>query len=346
MTPTEPIRETYKSAAVVAPTGGDLDVVVDKLLLGDDVVAKGVDDESLLGVALEIVNRGSSPYELKVSRVSLWLDLDPRRPDSALSFSPIAGGTGAAPDELIVSPSLPTIVVPPGQSVKAWVFFLGYQFPDSDIPRQVTLNLPGPDGQTIRVALADPARGSLRWKVPARRSQTMVGFHNAQLFSGPFRGLVPATAFSRVGRMGTWLWDVGLVSGVAIQQEGTLASSTSAFSTLGLSAHLTAPLTTWGPWRNPRRLGLYAGAGAAWWIELATPAAMKAQTPPSVYGTVSVDGGLELAIGSTTAAATPFPLAPDPRVGLPRWFLRIGYTQTWLNGGTSGGLVSGFRVAF
>ena len=340
VTPTEPLGATAATAVAVAVEG---------LRLGDDTLVDGVEDEATIAVQLTVTNRGVTPYQLGLARTSLWLALDPRRPDATLSWAPIGGGDGTAPDELTVVATLPTIVVPPGQSARAWVQFRGYRFDGSEIPRQVTLNIPGPPGsraEVIRVTLADPARGTLRWRAPARRSQLMVGFHNTTFVGGAFQGMAPATVLARVARLGPLLWDVGLVSGMAIQQKGLLKSSTSAFSTIGLLAHVTMPLFSWGAGHDVNRFGLYAGGGAAVWSSVLTTDETKAGQLPSTVGVWSTNGGIELSFGSVVPAATPFPLEPQPHPGLPRWGLRFGYTQAWLAGGTAGGLVSTFRVQF
>lgn len=279
--------------------------------------------------------------------MSLWLSLDDRHPQDTYAWSPIGAGEGPAnPDALTVVPAIPTITVAPGQTTRAWVLFLGYRFEGSETPRRVTLNAPGPDGQVIRVTLADPAHGALRWRLPAQRAQMMIGFQNNTYFGGAFQGLVPLTTFARVGRLGPLLWDVGLVSGVAIQQQGALVSATSAFQVLGVAAHLTAPLVTWGRGREQRRLSLYGGGAAAAWIEVLRPDDMKAGRVPSSMGVFTVDGGLQLEFGRLAPASTPFPLDPQGAVQLPRWSIALGYTHAWMDPGSAGGLVSAFRLAF
>jgi hypothetical protein len=174
----------------------------------------------------------------------------------------------------------------------------------------------------------------------------MLGFQNLQGLGGKFQGVGPATAFTRLQRVGRWWWEVGLVSGLAVQQQGALSSATSAFSTLGVTAHVTAPLLSWGGHRLPRRLGLFAGGTAATWIELMRPADMEAGKTPHIYGVYSAEAGLELALGASPLPPTPFPLASRQAMGLPHLLIRLGYAQSWLDGGTSGALMSGFRVAF
>jgi hypothetical protein len=336
-TPSEPLRAT----------GGGIDIAVDRLLVGDDILASGVDDEAAVGVELTVTNRGAVPYRLNLARTSLWLELDPNHPQDTRSWAPIGAGAGTVPDDNpTVVADMPTLVVDPGHAVQAWVMFFGYRFDGSEVPRRVTVNVPGPDGENLRITVADPARGALRWRLPAQRSQWMVGFHNSSFIGGAFQGLAPATALARVARAGPFLWDIGLVSGVAIQQQGSLTSSTSAFSTLGLFAHLTLPVFGWGNGHDHRRVGVYAGGGSAVWVQVLTAEETRQKVRAGTTGVLSLDGGLELDVGSRLPATTPFPLDPQARVALPRWLIRIGYAQGWLDGAAAGSLVTSFHLVY
>ena len=115
---------------------------------------------------------------------------------------PIGAGAGTVPDDSpTVVADMPTLVVEPGGTARAWVMFLGYRFDGSEVARRVTVNVPGPDGENLRVTVADPARGALRWRLPAQRSQLMVGFQNSSFLGGAFQGLAPATGLARVARL-------------------------------------------------------------------------------------------------------------------------------------------------
>ena len=125
-----------------------------------------------------------------------------------------------------------------------------------------------------------------------------------------------------------------------------LKSTTSAFSTLGLFTHLTLPVFTWGAGHDQRRLGVYAGGAAALWVQVLTTDETRQRVRAATTNVLTADGGLELDVGSLLPAATPFPLDPQARVPLPRWLIRLGYAQTWLDGAPAGSLMTTLHLTY
>jgi hypothetical protein len=145
-------------------------------------------------------------------------------------------------------------------------------------------------------------------------------------------------------RAGPLRLDAGIMSTILIATRGPLVSESSVFTGQGLTAHLTAPLFSWGPEQTMRQVGLYAGGSASFLIELPkrTP---DEKDPLHTYGLYQAEAGVEIAGGILHLAATPFPLAERGRQ-LPRWAIRAGYVQSWAGGVTAGGYATTLRFVW
>jgi hypothetical protein len=336
-------RQVRLSEPAIATAEG-LRVEVERVFLTEEVIVDGVGDGAALVLELTAENSGSGSYSVKASALSCLMGRDVDRPGETLLLAPSVNGEGAFPGAAPEETELTTIEVPSGQTRSFWVMFRGYRFPDSDIPRRITLEMPGADGQTLRLVLADPARGSLRWNVGPTNSAWTIGFQDESLYSSYLRATAVSTRFARISRAGPLLWNVGLTSTLLVQTQGALRSPTSSFSSVGLEASVTAPIRQWGAALDPRRLGLYAGAQAEVLVALEPSRPAGDTTLPSIYGGFEPEVGLELDIGALRTAATPFPLSNAGRNPLPRWLLRYGYTHAWFGHGTTDGIVSSFRL--
>jgi hypothetical protein len=274
------------------------------------------------------------------------MELDVDRPGETRSLTPAGGGEGTFPGtDAAAGAAFGQVVVPPGQTRTYWALFRGYRFPGNDVPRRITLILPGGSRAGLRVATADPAHGSLRWKVTPPSSGWMYGGQSTSLFGSYARTNGASTEIARVFRAGPLLWGLGLMSTVVVQSSGRLISPTSSFMGTGLDAHLTAPFLTWGVSQDPLQLGAYA-RGAAQALVSIEPPPPPGQTPlPHTYGQIDAEIGLELDVGSQAIAASPFPLSFEGRP-LPRWLLRAGFTHTWIGHGTANGYVTGIALAW
>jgi hypothetical protein len=322
---------------------------VSRMWLTEDVRGRGLADDVDLVVELRVRNDGARERKVSPGSFSCWMVLDAQRPGETLSLLAGGGGEGAFPGEPPGEGSLLLpVTIPPGQWRDVWAIFHGYRFDGSDRPRRVTLTVPLDDG-ALTLDLADPARGDLRWELPAQRRGVAVGLRNFSLFAGSLKATVPGTEIMFNWRSKHVMGDVGLVSLVLVQTEGPLQSVTSSFAGTGLVAHLTAPLLSWGAPAEPRQLGVFVGGSATALIEMVTPQAasdnqMMMKTAHA-YGFSTLEAGIELDIGALRFAGTPFPLDPDQR-SLPRWTLRIGYVQGWGGGAWGGGLLESFRFTF
>jgi hypothetical protein len=330
-----------------APAAADgLRLQVTRVFLNDEVLEDGVGEDTALIVELTASNAGPQPWIAKVSAFWCLLQVDLAHPDQTLLFPPSVDGEGSFPGQPPEPPELRPIEVPAGQTRSFWVLFRGYRFAGSEVPRRVTLDVPGIDGRPIELTLADPARGFLRWKAAPRSSAYLVGFRNDSFYGSYLQGNTSSMQVSRIASAGPLLWDAGFSTTLLVETQGRLQSPTSSFSNLGLDAHLTAPLWRWGALRDPRRIGLYAGAEVQVLTAVMPPAQPGVKQTPIVYGAFEPEVGLELDIGALRTASTPFPLddaGPNP---LPRWQIRYGYTHSWIGHGTSDGLVSSFRLAW
>ena len=81
-------------------------------------------------------------------------------------------------------------------------------------------------------------------------------------------------------------------------------------------------------------------------IEIIGDRAPGDMTPPSVYGAILAEAGIQLDVGALRFAGTPFPLAPLGRLPLPRWSIRLGYTHAWIGGAQADGYVSSLRLTW
>jgi hypothetical protein len=331
----------------MAAEAGPLRVEVARILLTDDVPWSGVGDGTALVVELSVTNGAAQPYTLSAASLSCLMELDALRPGDTRSLTPAGGGEGPFPGgDAAEGAALNQVMVPPGQTRAYWAMFRGYRFPGSDVPRRITLTLPGPSGLGLRVALADPAHGLLRWNVAPAASGWTYGARATTLGGDYSTSTGASTQIARVFRAGRLLWDVGLLSTVLVQTKGRLISQTSSFTGIGLTAHLTAPLVGWGAWQDPRQLGLYAGGAAQLLVELRPPSTTTdPMMRPHVYGEIDAELGLEIDVGAQRLAASPFPLSYQGRP-LPRWALRAGFTHTWIGHGTANGYVTGVVFAW
>jgi hypothetical protein len=341
-----PVFREARLSEPARATAGDLRVEVQRVRLTDDMIENGVGDDAALIVELTASNTGSQAYRVEASSLWCLMAIDATRPDQTLLLPPSASGEGQFPGRAPEDATLQPLEVPAGQTRSFWVLFRGYRFSGSDVPRRITLTLPGADGRRLELVLADPARGLLRWDLTPRNSAWMVGFQDESLFGSYVRATGASTEIARISRVGSLLWEVGVTTGLLVETPGALRSPTSSFETFGLEAHLTAPIWKWGPPFDPRRLGLYAGAETRILIALEPPRSLDDKSVPPHYGAFDPEVGIELDIGALRDAATPFPLSNAGRNPLPRWLLRYGYTHAWIGHGTSDGLVSSFRLVW
>jgi hypothetical protein len=324
-------------------------------------------------VEVAVSNGGAAPYAVSAVSFSCRMEVDATRPAETRALTPAGGGEGQFPGQLASDESaLSAVTVPPGQTRAYWVLFRGYRFPASDVPRRVVLTVQGEGGQAIawgrpgfagpsrsrgvrdpsrvpteiELVLADPALGDLRWEVTPARGGWMFGVQNTSLFGSHLRATAIATEIARTTRIGRLLLDVGLTSRVLVQTQGALVSPTSSFAGSGLAARLAVPLLEWGPWHDPRRLAAYGGGQAELLIAMEPPRAPDDNTPPSYYGALSFEAGLELELGALRVAATPFPLSYAGARPLPRWLLRVGYTHWLVGHGGSDGYTTGIALSW
>jgi hypothetical protein len=340
---------TYREVRFSEPVQGAADGLhldVGRAFLNDEVLEDGVGEDTALIVELTASNSGTQPWTAKVSAFWCLLQVDTAHPDQTLLLPPSVDGEGSFPGQPPEVPELKPIEVPAGQTRSFWVLFRGYRFAGSEIERRVTLSVPGIDGRPIELLLADPARGFLRWKVAPESSAYMVGFENDTFSSSYLRANTSSMRFSRIATAGPLLWDAGFSTTLLVETQGRLQSPTSSFSNLGLDAHLSAPIWRWGAVRDPRRIGLFAGAEVQVLTAVMPPAQSGVKQTPIVYGAFEPEVGLELNVGAPRTAATPFPLDNAGRNPIPRWQIRYGYTHSWIGHGTSDGLVSSFRLVW
>jgi hypothetical protein len=337
--PTEPL----------AADAGRVHAEVTRLFLTDEALSRGLADDVDLVVELRVRNDDARERKISPGSFSCLLELDARRPGETLSLLPGGGGAGAFPGEPPDEGSLLAgVTIAAGQSQVVWAIFHGYRFTGSDRPRRVTLKIPLDDG-VLALDLADPARGALRWEAPALRNGVTIGLRDVSTYGGGLHVTAPGTEITFSRRRGPILWDVGLVSAVVVETKGPLQSVTSSFSGTGLTAHLTAPLATWGAPEDARELGLFVGGSASFVVEMLTPSAASENSMkmvgPHIYGFLTAEGGLEFDFGAQRFAASPFPLSPDKRA-LPSWGFRVGYVQAWTGGASGVGLLTALRFTF
>ena len=330
----------------VEAAGGNLRVDVQRVFLTDDTIENGVDDGMALVVELTIVNRGPSPYTLKPTALWCLMQVDARKLAETRLLPPSVNGDGAFPGALPEGADLNQIDVAPGQRRSFWVLFRGYRFAGSEIPRRITLTMPDAEGHALELALADPARGDLRWEVPPTRGAWYLGVQSGTLYGGYVQATTISSRVSHLARAGRFLWDAGIVSTVLVQVQGALRSASSSFMGTGLEAHLTLPLYTWGDPLQPIRLGPYLGGQIQTLIAIEPTPKQANPQPPPIYGQGGPEAGLELDIGALRNAATPFPLSAAGRNPLPRWLVRVGYTHSWIGHGTADGYFTCVRLTW
>jgi len=335
--PTQPLR-------VEAP--GGLKVGVRRLLLTDDVPWSGLRDETALVVELDVANVSTVAHDFNVTSLTCLLELDSEAPETTLSLPLGAGAVGPFPGEvgedlLEVKP----LVIAAGGTQRIWALFRGYKYPGSDIQRRVVLTFPGPDGHPLRLVLADPARGTLRWNLPARKTTVMLGAQSVSLLGGTTKMTGVATDITFFRRQGPLLLDLDLTSSILVQTQGSLTSPTSSFAASGLAAHLAYPLLEWGPDHDPRRFGLFGGGQGQLLISVDPPPPSGEMPMPHAYGVFSLEAGLDIEVGALAPAMGPFPITTTG-TPLPRWFIRLGYTHWFINGGAADGYTSSFRLAW
>jgi hypothetical protein len=328
-------------------SGGGLRVEARRVLVTDDLVSSGVGEDSALAVELAIANGGAAPITVSAVSFSCRMEVDATRPAETRSLTPSGGGEGQFPGQLASDESaLSAVTVPPGQWRAYWVLFHGYRFPDSDVPRRIVMTVQGESGHRLELVLADPGLGNLRWQVTPARGGWMFGLQNTSLFGSHLRATAVSTELARMTRLGKLLLDVGLTSRVLVQTQGVLVSPTSSFAGTGVAARLAAPFFEWGPWHDPRRLAAYGGAQAELLVAIEPPPPPGSTMPPSYYGALSFEGGLELEIGALRVAATPFPLSYAGARPLPRWLLRLGYTHWLIGHGASDGYTTNIALSW
>jgi hypothetical protein len=310
------------------------------VFLTDGFRSDGLDDDARLVVELNVRNDGVAPLRVSPGSFSCLMELDARRPEQTRALLPVGGGEGPFPGEPPDEGSvLGGVTIPRGEERTLWAIFEGYRFEGSDRPRRIIMKVPIEGGE-LQLVLADPARGGLRWEVPAERGAFVIGVRGGSLYGG-LRGTTSATEATYTWRAGPLRLDAGLLSTIFVQTHGPLQSETSVFTGSGPTVHVAAPLFTWGPAPSRRQLGLYAGGAVSLLIEV--PKRMPDENSLlRTYGLFQAEGGLELAGGQLNLAATPFPLSVSDRQ-LPRWGLRLGYLQTWAGGATSAGYTTALR---
>jgi hypothetical protein len=275
------------------------------------------------------------------------MEIDPVHPETGLSLTPVGGGEGRFPGELPDDPAavLASLTISPGQTRTYWVMFRGYRFPNSDLPRRITLGVPSESKHPLALVIADPARGNVRWNLAPRSSVWTIGLDNASLFGNHLQAMVVGTEFGRLSQVGRLFWEAGLTSAVLIETHGDLTSSTSSFAGIGVNALAGTPLVEWGTPQAPRRIDVYGGGAALFLTEIQHQPVADKTVPPNFYGAFTADAGLELAVGALRPAPTPFPLAAPGR-SLPRWSVRAGYTHWWVGHGNADGYTTSLRLAW
>jgi hypothetical protein len=330
----------------VTGAGAGLRADVTRIWLTDNVPSDGLGPNSALAVELELHNAGAQPVSLNPMSLVCVMELDAAHPAETLALLPGGGGEGGFPGKMPPERAVQApLEIPAGQTRSLWVLFRGYRYPESEVPRRIVLRIANGDGPPLALTLADPARGKLRWALPAKRSGWTVGFLNTTLFNDHLDASVVGTQIAHITRWRRLLWEVGLASSVLVQKRGVLMSSTSSFMGSGLATRAAVPVVLWGTAREPRQLGFYGGGQALVLLETQVPQPANDPAAAHIYGVLAAEAGLELEVGAVHFKATPFPLSQIGRV-LPRWSIRAGYTHWWVAGGGSHGYISGLRLAW
>lgn len=338
--PTQPVS----ISPMVDPT---INVVVGRVWLTDNIVDSGMGDDTALAVEIGVTNPGREPYAISAASLSCMMELSPDLPGETVSLAPAGGGEGPFPAGLALDElTLGSATIPPGETRPYWVVFRGYRYSGSDVPRKITIALPDTRGRPVRLVIADPARGELRWEVKPPSRGYVFGLQNTALLASGLTLSAMSANIGFIGRAGPVLWDAGLSSSLLIEPQGGLTSPTSSFSGIGLNAHVAWPFVRWGAWQDPRAVGLFAGGEALALVAVMRPVPAGEKAPkPIGYGALSVDAGLELDYGALRPAASPLPISwAGP--SLPRWSLRVGYTHWFTDGLNSGGYMLSLRLAY
>ena len=338
--------EVHPTQPLVVEAPGTLKVEARRILLTEDVPWGGLREDTALVVELDVANVSGAAREFNIASLTCLLELDATAPDTTLSLPLGAGAGGTFPGEvgedvLDVKP----MPLPAGGTLHVWALFRGYKYAGSDIQRRVVLTFPGTDGRPVRLVLADPGRGTLRWTLPARRGSVMLGAESLSLLGGTTKMTGVATKLTFFQRRGPVLLDVELTSPIMVQTQGSLMSQTSAFAGSGLAAHVAYPLLEWGPDHDARRLGLYGGGQGLLLVSIDPPPPSGQMPMPHLYGVLALEAGLDIEVGALSPAMGPFPITTTG-TPLPRWFIRLGYTHWFVNGGGADGYTSSFRLAW
>jgi hypothetical protein len=341
---TEPVTATAGGASPVTAT-------VVAIAVSSDVIDTGWTEDSGLVVSLQIANAGPTTYVLDPVHVVLLMQLDATKPDRTLSLEPEWMGTGTPPKRVptIENWDYPPLPIPPGGKQTVWIVFRGYRFDGASAPRKLDLLIPAPDGGSMHLVLADPARGDLRWELGKAATPVGAGIVSVSL---------AAPALSATGTAATVAWmscwrrlriDYGFSSVLLVERGGVLTSATSSFTGSGLFAHLEWPALVGGPESSRWAVGAYAGPTLYAIVPLPA-SALDGTRKTLLYGVVSGEAGVGFTRFAPPFVPTPFPLTVGPRARLealaPRWSVRIGVTTWWVDSIFSTGLVSSFVVSF
>lgn len=337
----------FEAARLETPasgTGGGVRATVKQVHLSNEIADDGLTADTAVVAELTLSNEGATPYQLRPNAVRFHMALDRSAPGETRALAPAWGGEGAFSDESSDGGyhlKLQPIVVAPGQTRTCWVVFPAYRFAGSEVPRRTTLSLPDAAGGRLELTLAEPARGLGQWQVAPVSQTWRIGVQNHTLFGQHLHGVAATTAISHASRVGPVTVDVGLISRLLLQIDGTLTSATSAFTGIGVNAHVAVPLWVGGTPESPRQVGVFAGGEASTLISIER----DQSKPPHTYGVLGLEGGLEFGFGAIRRAPTPFPLQTQG-TPMPRLVTRIGYTHWWLDGGCATGYVTSFQLAW
>lgn len=325
----------------VTTAGAGVGAALERVFVTDGLRADGLDDEARLVVELRVKNEGPVARRISPGSFTCAMELDARRPEQTRALLAAGGGEGPFPGSLPDEGSvLAGVALQPGESKTMWAVFEGYRFEGSGVARKVTVTIPVEGRAPLELVIADPARGGLRWESRPPRGAFVIGIRSGSLYGG-LGGMTTSNELTWMWKAGPLRLDAGILSTVLVATRGPLVSETSTFTGTGLTAHLSAPLLSWGPEQTLRQVGLYAGGAASFLIEVPkrTP---DEKDPLHTVGLYHAEAGVEIAGGILHLAATPFPLSEVGRQ-LPRWAIRAGYVQSWAGGVTSGGYATTLR---